>query len=96
MVSDEGTPKLVDFGLAQVIDGFSEVTGYTTSHLASSLRWSAPELLIGDSPVSSKSDKSDIYAFASTCIEVSLEMIPSYCLSMFIDHDSRPPLSKAP
>ncbi|KAF8581435.1 kinase-like protein, partial [Ramaria rubella] len=70
MVTDEGIPRLIDFGLTQVIDEYAEATGYTTSNLASSLRWSAPELLVGDSPISSKSEKSDVYAFASTCIEI--------------------------
>ena len=90
MISDEGTPKLIDFGLAQVIDDFAEATGYTTSSFATSLRWSAPELLIGVSSLPPKTKKSDVYAAASTCIEVGALQICFHAgfHDSLIDHDA--------
>jgi serine/threonine protein kinase len=69
MVSDKGTPRLVDFGIFMIADDVAETTGHHNTSVASSLRWSAPEILVID-PLISKSEKSDVYAFASTCVEV--------------------------
>ena len=66
MVGDDGIPKLIDVGISQMVDVYAERMGYATSTFASSLRWSAPELLAGYP----KSEKSDVYALASTYIEV--------------------------
>ena len=66
MVSDDGIPQLIDIGLSQLID-VAATMGYTTPTAAYSLRWSAPELLAG----APKSEKSDVYAFASTYVEAS-------------------------
>jgi len=79
MISDEGTPKLIHFGLAQVIDDFAEVAGYTTSSFASSLRWSAPELLNDVSSLLPKTSKSDVYVVGSTGIEVGVLQICFSC-----------------
>lgn len=70
MVSEKGTPRLIDFGIFRTSNDPVERTGFETAILTSSLRWSAPEILAFDSPITSKSEKSDVYAFASTCIEV--------------------------
>ena len=64
MIDDEGHVKLIDFGVSRLIDS----EGLTTATGGSSTRWCAPELLR-----SGKTTKaSDVYAFASTALEVSL------------------------
>ena len=80
MVSDAGTPCLTDFGVFQLLDGAVERTGDSYRSLAS-LRWSAPEIcisVVSDSPVSAKTEKSDVYALASTCIEVGSMIISTH------------------
>ncbi|KAF8487597.1 kinase-like domain-containing protein [Gautieria morchelliformis] len=81
MVTDTGTPRLINYGLFQVVGLIMAKTGSITTSLPSSIRWSAPETLIADSPVQSKSEKSDVYAFASTCIELILLEEPYQGLS---------------
>lgn len=71
MVDDKMTPKLIDLTLFQVVDTSQDRQDYIAASLVSSLRWAAPEILIGDSPIASRNEKSDVYAFASTCFEVS-------------------------
>ena len=82
MVSDVGAPCLTDFHLFHAREGLEDKEGYPVKSLAS-LRWSAPEIwisVIGDSPISSKTEKSDIYALASTCIEVGAILIYIQCI----------------
>ena len=66
MIDDEGHVKLIDFGLSRFIDseeGLTTATGF-------SARWCAPELFISESGRTTKA--SDVYAFASTGLEVGL------------------------
>ena len=66
MIDDEGHVKLIDFGLSRLIDsedGLTTATGL-------SVRWFAPELFISENGRATKA--SDVYAFASTALEVSL------------------------
>ena len=66
MINDEGHVKLVDFGLSKLIDLEEDLdTG-------SSIRWCAPELLCSGNGETTKA--SDVYAFASTALEVSLSL----------------------
>jgi Protein tyrosine and serine/threonine kinase len=71
MVSDAGIPKLTNFGLFQVVDLIvGKTDSMTTNPAFSSIRWSAPETLLDGSPGDSRTEKSDVYALAITCIEV--------------------------
>jgi len=69
MIDINAVPKLIDFGLAKVIDGSAKHSGDTTMTLNSSIRWAAPEL-IKEKDLKHRTRKSDVYAFASTCLEV--------------------------
>lgn len=72
MVGDGNKPKLIDFGVSRIVG----VSGFTTSGNGTSWAWAAPELLQDDAP---KTQKSDIYALASTFVEVgSLSFYRSY------------------
>lgn len=64
MISDEGIPLVIDFGLSKHTSGVvkhKEMEGHLT------LRWSSPELLNGGI----KTFSSDVYAFAMTISEVN-------------------------
>jgi len=66
MIDDEGHARLIDFGLSRLIDSEPGLMTSTTS----SVRWCAPELLSSDDAQVTKA--SDVYAFASTALEVSI------------------------
>jgi Protein tyrosine and serine/threonine kinase len=68
MIDNAGHPRLMDFFLVQGVGSIAEKMG--SSPASSSIRWSAPEDLIGDPPLHSRTEKSDVYAFACTYIEV--------------------------
>jgi serine/threonine protein kinase len=64
MIDDSGHAKLIDFGLSRLIDSEDGLAASTVS----SIRWCAPELLRSDTRTTKSSD---VYAFASTALEVS-------------------------
>jgi serine/threonine protein kinase len=64
-VNDSHEAVLADFGLANVSAGLEN----TITISEGSARWSAPELLMGDSIA--RTHLSDIYSFGCVCIEVS-------------------------
>ena len=66
MIDDEGYVKLIDFGLSRFIDSEGDLTTAT----GFSTRWCAPELLCSGNGRPTKA--SDVYALASTALEVSL------------------------
>jgi serine/threonine protein kinase len=70
MIDDQGHAKLIDFGLARVIDAKPGLTTSTTT----TIRWCAPELIRSDDARMTKS--SDVYAFASTVLEVGISHCP--------------------
>ena len=76
----KGIPKLIEVGIAQVVEVYAARLDYATSAITSSLRWSAPEILVGKP----KTEKSDVYAFANTYIEVS-----SFNILMFSNPSTR-------
>ncbi|KAF9483626.1 kinase-like protein [Pholiota conissans] len=87
LIDDTGKPVITDFGLSKVIE---EVTmdadaplnlhARATSFFAGSTRWMAPELVMalvlddGRPPVITT--YSDVYAFASICLEVASGQLP--------------------
>lgn len=74
LIDAAGRAVITDFGLAKVKGEISEITENPSSVLAGSTRWMAPELLITDLEDDQKppiSTYSDVYAFASTCLEVN-------------------------
>ena len=68
MIDDEGHVKLIDFGLSRLIGSEAGLTPST----GSSTRWCAPELLCYGHSRTTKA--SDVYAFASTALEVGLQL----------------------
>ncbi|KAF8196982.1 kinase-like domain-containing protein [Pholiota molesta] len=88
LIDDTGKPVITDFGLSKVIeevnmesDSPRNIHGnMVTSFFAGSTRWMAPELVMalvqddGVPPVITT--YSDIYAFASICLEVASGQLP--------------------
>jgi len=74
MISDDGVPCLTDFELVYIIDH----NEFTTSKIAGPARWTAPESL--DPPeidnATPYTQKSDIYAFAMTMVEICTGKAP--------------------
>ncbi|KAF8525507.1 kinase-like domain-containing protein [Hysterangium stoloniferum] len=70
LVSEEGIPCLTDFGLSRILDnsGIREVT--TSTNIAGSLRWTAPELLSATETRPYVDEKSDVWAFGMTVLEI--------------------------
>ncbi|KIJ29006.1 hypothetical protein M422DRAFT_189057, partial [Sphaerobolus stellatus SS14] len=67
LVSTEGIPCLTDFGLSRLLNKTRGLT--TTSELAGSVRWMAPELLLNMTDQKPKMS-SDIWAFGMTILEI--------------------------
>ncbi len=65
-----GHALLCDFGLSRILDGLP--SGHTTSVQGGTLRYLAPELMGGMDPDEHvyPTIKSDVFAFACTCIQV--------------------------
>lgn len=85
LVSDEGNALLADFGLSTAIaKAASDVTTVTAIRMLWTARFSAPELLAGDTRGSdeagqtrhrSKTPATDIYAFGMLMIQVMSSMV---------------------
>lgn len=82
MVDEHGHAKLIDFGLSRLIDSVAG-PGLTTSTISFSIRWCAPELVQSDDSPTSKA--SDVYAFASTSLEVGSIKRHIFALTTLID-----------
>ncbi|KAJ1306306.1 hypothetical protein OPQ81_011005 [Rhizoctonia solani] len=68
LVSQEYTPKLADFGNAWLSEGTPSLRfATTTSNASMSIRWAAPEIVLGDVQLSFKAD---VYALGMTILEV--------------------------
>ncbi|KAF8517252.1 kinase-like domain-containing protein, partial [Hysterangium stoloniferum] len=77
LVSEKGVPCLTEFGLSRFVDDMERLS--TSSNVAGSLRWMAPELLHNENA----SRQNDVWAFGMTILRVfSREIInrkPPYC-----------------
>jgi serine/threonine protein kinase len=62
IIDDDGTPKLIDFGLSKTLNAETS----TELKWSGSIPWSAPELLDGEG----KTKASDVYAYAIIVFEV--------------------------
>jgi serine/threonine protein kinase len=67
LINDMGHACLADFGLSRILEELSG-SASTTSNLAGSIRWMAPELIIDSHRPTALSD---MYAFGSLMLEVS-------------------------
>ncbi|KAF9457872.1 kinase-like domain-containing protein [Collybia nuda] len=79
LVDDEGHPVLSDFGLSKMIDDIGGPTGNTTTTLAGTVRWQAPELLFDEEEPEDGADPpppagptlaSDVWSLACTVYEL--------------------------
>ncbi|KAF8335914.1 kinase-like domain-containing protein [Cantharellus anzutake] len=70
LITLDGHASICDFGLSRIMD--DNPTGFTSTVVGMSLRFSAPELLDGDE----KTMESDVYAYGCACIEILLEKKP--------------------
>jgi serine/threonine protein kinase len=75
LVDETGSAIITDFGLSKVLEEMSDSMSRGTSFFAGSTRWMAPELIFAlvedDGVVPPITTYSDVYAFASICLEVS-------------------------
>ncbi|KAJ7596338.1 kinase-like domain-containing protein [Mycena floridula] len=89
LMADDGSPVVADFGLSKILE---HSTGYTTSSLAGSLNWLAPELFeaqeLGQPIQTSRSGASDIWALGCTVYELLTGSIP------YADQPNSPVLSR--
>jgi serine/threonine protein kinase len=71
LINDAGHAFLADFGLSRILEELSG-SASTTSNLAGSIRWMAPELIISSLR---PTVLSDMYAFGSLMLEVSEDIL---------------------
>jgi len=77
LVDENGNAIITDFGLSKIIEEITtDNTTVGTSFFAGSTRWMAPELLFAlieddDGGAPPITPASDVYAFASVCLEVN-------------------------
>ncbi|RDB21804.1 Serine/threonine-protein kinase STY8 [Hypsizygus marmoreus] len=80
LVDDHGCPIITDFGLSKVIEEMSDSINIGSSFFAGSTRWMAPELILAlvedDGQLPPITTFSDVYAFASVCLEIATGQIP--------------------
>ncbi|KAH8110411.1 kinase-like protein [Phellopilus nigrolimitatus] len=100
LIDPNGHPKLADFGLAKLVDSQASTVAASSFTGKGAMRWQAPELL--DSSRFSGipceiTTCSDVYAFASVCLEVFTEDIPfsqlrdGQVVLEVVKYDRRPP-----
>ncbi|KAH8109534.1 kinase-like protein [Phellopilus nigrolimitatus] len=79
LVNAAGRALITDFGLAKVKEEMSDVAELPTSFFAGSIRWMAPEIYkaqIEEEWRPLVSTYSDVYAFASVCLELLTGQLP--------------------
>lgn len=72
LVSRDGTPMLTDFGDAGILSGTLQFTATVTGP-SYSLRWTAPEIVIGQSGLTAAGD---IYSLGMTILETFTSKVP--------------------
>ncbi|CUA69954.1 Tyrosine-protein kinase JAK3 [Rhizoctonia solani] len=72
LISEDGTPVLADFGNSTHTNQSMKFT-QTTSERSWTMRWSAPELIMGSG---SQSKAADVYALAMTIYEIITATLP--------------------
>ncbi|CAE6453810.1 unnamed protein product [Rhizoctonia solani] len=72
LISEDGTPVLADFGNSTHTAQSMKFT-QTTTERSWTMRWSAPELIIGSGP---QSKAADVYALAMTIYEIMTGTLP--------------------
>ncbi|KAF8317287.1 kinase-like domain-containing protein, partial [Cantharellus anzutake] len=70
LIASDGRASICDFGLSRVLD--DDPTGFTSTVVGMTLRFSAPELLENNE----KTVDADVYAYGCTCIEILLATRP--------------------
>lgn len=80
LIDEHGRPIITDFGLSQVIEDMSDTINIGSSFFAGSTRWMAPELVLAlvedDGRAPPITTFSDVYAFASVCLEIATGQLP--------------------
>ncbi|KAF8151656.1 kinase-like domain-containing protein [Crassisporium funariophilum] len=80
LVDETGYAIITDFGLSKVMEEMSESINMGTSFFAGSTRWMAPELILAlvedDGVIPPITTSSDVYAFASVCLEIATGQLP--------------------
>ncbi|KAL1685064.1 kinase-like domain-containing protein [Schizophyllum commune] len=82
LIDSEGKPILTDFGLSKVLDDVAECarSRQGSSTCGGSTRWMAPELIFAmaedDPKCFELTTWSDVYAFASVCLEIVTGALP--------------------
>ncbi|KAF9268581.1 kinase-like protein [Marasmius fiardii PR-910] len=79
LITPEGRASITDFGLSRIADSSVLTNTNPTSHSGGTVRWLAPELLIGGQR---SSKESDMYAFGCLCYEIFTGFIPFYELPL--------------
>jgi hypothetical protein len=80
LVDKNGDAIITDFGLSKVLEEMSDEMTVGTSFFAGSTRWMAPELIFAlvedDGGIPPITTSSDVYAFASVCLEIASGHLP--------------------
>ncbi|KAG6811060.1 hypothetical protein H0H92_009149 [Tricholoma furcatifolium] len=83
LINAHGCPIITDFGLSKVWEDLSDTMDIKTSSFAGSTRWMAPELIKAliedDGPIPMITRETDVYAFASVCLEVRAQFMITTC-----------------
>ncbi|KAF8335714.1 kinase-like domain-containing protein [Cantharellus anzutake] len=70
LITSDGRALICDFGLSMILD--DNPTGFTSTVIGMTIRFSAPELLDGGE----KTVEADVYAYGCTCIQILLGKSP--------------------
>ncbi len=98
LVDQRGQAIITDFGLSKVMSDVSDLV--CSSFFAGSMRWMAPELieaLAAEELIPQVTTASDVYAFASVCLEVCVFIRLCRCVfdtRVMVDNDWRPAVSE--
>ncbi|KAL0948376.1 hypothetical protein HGRIS_010958 [Hohenbuehelia grisea] len=80
LIGEEGQALITDFGLSKVVEEMTDSMNLGTSFFAGSTRWMAPELILAlvedDGRPPPITPQSDVYSFASVCLEVVTGRLP--------------------